>query len=46
MIPGTNKSYAMALINDLTLKNGDIVNVRIRNKDVVAKIRNKRFKNK
>ena len=46
MIPGSNKTYAMALVTDLSLKNGDQVSVRIRNKDVIARIRNKRFKNK
>lgn len=46
MIPGTNKVYAMALVKDLSLKNGDHVKVRIRQKNVLAKVRSKRFLNK
>lgn len=46
MIPGTNKSYALALVNDMSLTNGDKVKIKVRQKDVLAQVRSKRFLSK
>lgn len=46
MVPGINKTYALAMLDINYTEIGTIVNVKIRNNFVQAKVRNKKFLNK